>query len=501
MLEADPDAWKIQKGVLRNFGGRLSPMAADWKKFIKGVFFMLKPVRRIHFMGVCGTAMGAVAAAIRDLGFVISGSDENVYPPMSTFLAKKQIPIFAGYRPENVPDDVDLVVIGNAIFRGNPELESVLKRKLLYRSLPETIKDFFLQGKHNVVVTGTHGKTTTTALVTWIFSEAGLNPGFLIGGIAKDLQQGASFPDSQYFILEGDEYDTAFFDKRSKFLHYLPETLVINNIEFDHADIFHDLEEIKTSFRRLVNIVPQSGRFFINADDPNCWEVTQKAFAPVMTVGLSENAHCRLEEIEYHQSGSRFRIGKDLFETSLIGEFNVRNAGMAAAVALSHGINLATIQKALRTFQGVARRQEIRGEVNGIKVIDDFGHHPTAIKETLNALRCRFPAHRLWAIFEPRSNTTRRAVFQQQLPDALSIADGVILAEVARIEQVPPEDRLDPWKVVKSIQQTGKPAFYEAGINQIVERMKPLARPGDVIVVFSNGGFGGIHDKLLAALA
>ncbi len=476
-------------------------MAADWKKFIKGVFFMLKPVRRIHFMGVCGTAMGAVAAAIRDLGFVISGSDENVYPPMSTFLAKKQIPIFAGYRPENVPDDVDLVVIGNAIFRGNPELESVLKRKLLYRSLPETIKDFFLQGKHNVVVTGTHGKTTTTALVTWMFSEAGLNPGFLIGGIAKDLQQGASFPDSQYFILEGDEYDTAFFDKRSKFLHYLPETLVINNIEFDHADIFHDLEEIKTSFRRLVNIVPQSGRFFINADDPNCWEVTQKAFAPVMTVGLSENAHCRLEEIEYHQSGSRFRIGKDLFETSLIGEFNVRNAGMAAAVALSHGINLATIQEALRTFQGVARRQEIRGEVNGIKVIDDFGHHPTAIKETLNALRCRFPAHRLWAIFEPRSNTTRRAVFQQQLPDALSIADGVILAEVARIEQVPPEDRLDPWKVVKSIQQTGKPAFYEAGINQIVERMKPLARPGDVIVVFSNGGFGGIHDKLLAALA
>ena len=492
---------KSKRGFCEISEAGLVPWQLIGRSLLKAFFLMLKPVRRIHFMGVCGTAMGAVAAAIRDLGFVISGSDENVYPPMSTFLAKKQIPIFAGYRPENVPDDVDLVVIGNAIFRGNPELESVLKRKLLYRSLPETIKDFFLQGKHNVVVTGTHGKTTTTALVTWIFSEAGLNPGFLIGGIAKDLQQGASFPDSQYFILEGDEYDTAFFDKRSKFLHYLPETLVINNIEFDHADIFHDLEEIKTSFRRLVNIVPQSGRFFINADDPNCWDVTQKAFAPVMTVGLSENAHCRLEEIEYHQSGSRFRIGKDLFETSLIGEFNVRNAGMAAAVALAHGINLATIQKALRTFQGVARRQEIRGEVNGIKVIDDFGHHPTAIKETLNALRCRFPAHRLWAIFEPRSNTTRRAVFQQQLPDALSIADGVILAEVARIEQVPPEDRLDPWKVVKSIQQTGKPAFYEAGINQIVERMKPLARPGDVIVVFSNGGFGGIHDKLLAALA
>jgi UDP-N-acetylmuramate: L-alanyl-gamma-D-glutamyl-meso-diaminopimelate ligase len=462
---------------------------------------MLKPVRRIHFMGVCGTAMGAVAAAIRDLGFVVSGSDENVYPPMSTFLAEKQVPLSAGYRPENVPDNIDLVVIGNAIFRGNPELESVLERKLLYRSLPETIKDFFLQGKHNVVVTGTHGKTTTTALVTWIFSQAGLNPGFLIGGIAKDLKRGASFPDSRYFILEGDEYDTAFFDKRSKFLHYLPDTLVINNIEFDHADIFHDLEEIKTSFRRLVNIVPKSGRFFINADDPHCREVTQKAFAPVMTVGLTEKAHYRLEDIEYHQSGSTFRIGKDRFETSLVGEFNVRNAGMAAAVALSQQISLPTIQAALRTFQGVARRQEIRGEVNGIKVIDDFGHHPTAIKETLNALRRRFPAHRLWAIFEPRSNTTRRAVFQQQLPEALALADGVILAEVARIEQVPPDDRLDPWKVVATIQQAGKPAFYEPKISQIVERLKPLAQPGDVIVVFSNGGFGGIHDKLLAALA
>jgi UDP-N-acetylmuramate: L-alanyl-gamma-D-glutamyl-meso-diaminopimelate ligase len=462
---------------------------------------MLKPVRRIHFMGICGTAMGAVAAAIRDLGFVISGSDENIYPPISTFLAEKQIPICTGYRPENVPNDVDLIVIGNAIFRGNPELESVLERKLLYRSLPEAIKEFFLQGKHNVVVTGTHGKTTTTALVTWIFTRAGLNPGYLIGGIAKDLQRGASFPDSNHFILEGDEYDTAFFDKRSKFLHYLPETVVINNIEFDHADIFRDLEEIKASFRRLVNIVPRSGRFFINADDPVCQEVTLNAFAPVMTVGLSEKAHYRLEEIKYHQSGSSFRIGKDHFEIALVGEFNVRNAGMAAVTALTHGINLATIQNALRTFQGVARRQEIRGEVNGIKVIDDFGHHPTAIKQTLSALRRRFPAQRLWAVFEPRSNTTRRAIFQQELPEALGLADGVILAEVARIDQVPPKDRLDPWKVVESIQQAGKPAFYEPKPDQIVARLKPLAQPGDVIVFFSNGGFGGIHDKLLAELA
>jgi UDP-N-acetylmuramate: L-alanyl-gamma-D-glutamyl-meso-diaminopimelate ligase len=462
---------------------------------------MLKPIRRIHFMGVCGTAMGAVASAIRDLGFIVTGSDENVYPPMSTFLAEKQIPLSSGYRPENVPEEIDLVVIGNAIFRGNPELESVLERKLLYRSLPETIKEFFLQGKHNVVVTGTHGKTTTTALVTWIFSQAGLNPGYFIGGIAKDLQKGASFPDSSHFILEGDEYDTAFFDKRSKFLHYLPETVVINNIEFDHADIFRDLEEIKTSFRRLVNIVPRSGRLFINADDPVGREVTQNALAPVMTVGLSEKAHYRLEEIKYHQTGSNFRIGSDQFEISLVGEFNVRNAGMAAVTALAYGINLTTIKDALRTFQGVARRQEIRGEVNGIKVVDDFGHHPTAIKQTLKALRRRFPSHRLWALFEPRSNTTRRAIFQQQLAEALGLADGVILAEVARIDQVPMQDRLDPWKVVESIRETGKPAFYEPQPDQIVARLKPLAEPGDVIVCFSNGGFGGIHEKLLAELA
>src|SRR6201987_492062 len=268
---------------------------------------MLKPVRRIHFIGICGTAMGAVAAAIRDLGDIVSGSDENVYPPMSTFLAAKEIPIATGFRPQNIPADVDLVVIGNAISRGNPELEAVLDRNLLYRSLPETLKEFFLQGKQNVVVTGTHGKTTTTSLITWIFRAAGLEPGFLIGGIAKDLGQGAAFHDSPYFLIEGDEYDTAFFDKRSKFLHYLPQTLVINNIEFDHADIFHDLEEILVSFRRLVNVVPRSGRIFINGDDPRCLAVTDHAFAPVMTVGLSENAHCRLEEIEYHQSGSRFR--------------------------------------------------------------------------------------------------------------------------------------------------------------------------------------------------
>ena len=445
--------------------------------------------------------MGAVAAAIRDLGFLVTGSDDNVYPPMSTFLAQKQIPIRTGFRRENVPDDVDLVVVGNAISRGNPELEAVLDRKLLYRSLSETLKEFFLQGKHNVVVTGTHGKTTTTSLITWIFRDAGLDPSFLIGGIAKDLGQGAAFPDSHHFIIEGDEYDTAFFDKRSKFLHYLPETLVINNIEFDHADIFENLAEILVSFGRLVNLVPRSGRVFINADDPHCAEVTKHAFAPVFTVGFSESATHRIENAHYHEQGSIFCLDSETFSVPLVGQFNVRNSAMAICVAQAYGIATPVIKTALSKFSGVARRQEVRGESNGIKVIDDFGHHPTAIKETLLALRYRYPKSRLWAIFEPRSNTTRRAVFQTELPAALSLADGVLIAPVARLDQLPAHDRLDPFKLVQAIQESGKLAFYEATIDDIVHRIKPLAHSGDAVVVFSNGGFGGIHDKLLKELS
>ncbi len=445
--------------------------------------------------------MGAVAAAFGELGFAVTGSDDSVYPPMSTFLKTKGIKISTGYRPENIPSEVDLVVVGNALCRGNPELEALLNRKIPYRSLPETLKDFFLQGKTNIVVTGTHGKTTTTSLITWIFREAACDPGFFIGGIARDLTQGAAFGNSKYFILEGDEYDTAFFDKRSKFLHYLPETVVINNIEFDHADIFSNLAEIKLSFRRLVNIVPGQGYIFINADDPNCAEVVTKSFSHVFTVGFKEEATHRITDVRYDSSGSEFVLAGHRFRSSLIGEFNVRNAAMAVAVALAYQLPVEVIQSALARFTGVARRQELLGEVNGIRVIDDFGHHPTAIRETLFALRHRYPGQKIWAIFEPRSNTTRRAIFQTALPEALKIADGVILAQVARLDQLPPDDRLDPERVVQSIQAGGIPAFYEPHVDGIVQRVKPLVKPGDVIVVFSNGGFEGIHQRLLTELA
>jgi len=444
--------------------------------------------------------MGAVAAELRERGFSVTGSDEDVYPPISIFLEKKGISLKEGYRAENIPADVDVVVVGNAMKRGNPEVEAVLNRKLFYLSLPEVLKNYFLRGRHNLVVTGTHGKTTTTALLAWIMEKAGRKPGYLIGGIPKNLGQGARLNHSKYFVIEGDEYDTAFFDKRSKFIHYLPELLIVNNIEFDHADIFDDIEEVKLSFRRLLNIVPQNGMVVLNGDDRNCVEVAKDCLAQLIEVGFSENCAQRIRDVAYSSTGSRFKLGDDNFEIALVGEFNVRNAAMAATAARFYDVPKAKIGNALKSFSGIARRQEVRGEARGVKVIDDFGHHPTAIAQTLQALRHRFAGHRLWAIFEPRSNTTRRAVFQRQLPEALQLADGVFIAQVAKLEQIPEEERLKPEAVVDAIANSGRPAFYEENADAIVDRIVPMLRPKDVVVVFSNGGFDNIHEKLLKKL-
>ncbi len=444
--------------------------------------------------------MGSVAAALRERAFKVTGSDENVYPPMSLFLEKKGVALKEGYRAENIPADADVVVIGNAMKRGNPEVEAVLRRKLLYLSLPEVLKNYFLRGRHNLVVTGTHGKTTTTALLTWIMEKAGRKPGYLIGGLPTNLGQGARLNDSEYFVIEGDEYDTAFFDKRSKFIHYLPELLIVNNIEFDHADIFKDLEEIKLSFERLLNIVPQNGMVLLNGDDANCVEVAKDCLAQMIEVGFSKNCAQRIRDLAYSSEGSSFKLGEETFEIPLIGEFNVRNAAMAATAARFYDVPKAKIDSAFKSFSGIARRQEVRGEERGVKVIDDFGHHPTAIAHTLQALRHRYQGHRLWAVFEPRSNTTRRAVFQQQLPDALKLADGVFIAQITKLEQIPEEERLDPVAVVDAIADAGRPAFYEKNADSIVDRIVPMLRTKDIVTVFSNGGFDNIHEKLLKKL-
>jgi UDP-N-acetylmuramate: L-alanyl-gamma-D-glutamyl-meso-diaminopimelate ligase len=456
--------------------------------------------QKFHFVGIAGTAMGSVAAALQERGFKISGSDESVYPPMSIFLEQHGIKLHQGYRTENIPADADVVVIGNAMKRGNPEVEAVLNRKLFYLSLPEVLKNYFLRGKHNLVVTGTHGKTTTTSLLTWIMEKAGRKPGYLIGGIPKNLGQGARLNDSKYFVIEGDEYDSAFFDKRSKFVHYLPELVIVNNVEFDHADIFNNIDEIKLSFRRLLNIVPQNGMVLVNGDDHNCVEIAKDCLAQMVEVGFSKNCAQRIRDVAHSPEGSRFKLGDDVYEIPLVGEFNVRNAAMAASAARFYDVPKAKIDNALKSFSGIARRQEVRGEAGGVKVIDDFGHHPTAILQTLQALRHRYQGHRIWAIFEPRSNTTRRAIFQKELPEALKVADGVFIAQVARLEQIPEAERLDPEAMVKEISEDGRPAFYEKNADAIVDRIMPLLKREDVVVVFSNGGFDNIHEKLLARL-
>jgi UDP-N-acetylmuramate: L-alanyl-gamma-D-glutamyl-meso-diaminopimelate ligase len=457
--------------------------------------------QKFHFTGICGTAMGAVAAAMKQRGFEITGSDANVYPPMSDFLRCKGITLSEGYAAENIPADTDVVIIGNAISRGNPEAEATLDRKLLYHSLPEVMKEFFLRGKRNFVVSGTHGKTTTSSILAWLLVHAGHDPGYMIGGLPKNLNGGAHFTDSDFNVLEGDEYDTAFFDKRSKFLHYLPECIIVNNIEFDHADIYSSIDEIKLTFSRLLKIVPRNGIAFVNGDEPHCLDVATNAPCPVTYIGFGASNNLRIEEVCYATEHSSFTLGGNDYSIPMTGEFNVRNAAMAVAAATFAGLSPAEIRSGLNSFAGIARRQELKGEVNGIKVIDDFAHHPTAIRLAVQSLRQRHPDSRLWVLFEPRSNTTRRAVFQTELAEALALADFAVVAAIPDLHKIPENDRLNPTQLSADIARLGGQAWYLADVPTIVAKVVEHARPGDVVAVLSNGGFGGIHQKLLTALA
>jgi len=456
---------------------------------------------QFHFIGICGTAMGSVAAALRDLGHTVTGSDANPYPPMSTFLESKGIEIVEGYRPENLPENADAtIVIGNAISRGNEEMETALDQRRPYTSLPEVLKDHFLRGGRNLVVSGTHGKTTTSSMLAWVLKSANVDPSWMIGGIPENLGKGCHLSGETFTVLEGDEYDTAFFDKRSKFVHYLPEVVVVNNVEFDHADIFDDLDAIKLSFRRMLNIVPRNGAIFINGDCANSVDVAEGAPAPVISVGFGEHCAIKIEGLDLQPGVSSFQLQGHRYAIPHEGEFNVRNAAMAACAAAFIGVPGEEIAKALDGFQGVARRQQLRGEVNGIRVIDDFGHHPTAITGTVKGIRQRFPGCRVWALFEPRSNTSRRSIHQAALVDALAEADCAAVAAVDRPEQLSDEERLDVEKVVAELNTRGTTAYQEADADAIVAKVAPEAKEGDVFIVFSNGGFGGIHDKLLDAL-
>jgi UDP-N-acetylmuramate: L-alanyl-gamma-D-glutamyl-meso-diaminopimelate ligase len=464
-------------------------------------------IKSVHFVGIGGTAMASAAVAMQEKGFAVTGSDQNVYPPMSTFLAGKQIEVMNGYAERNLAHKPDLVVIGNAISRGNPEAEFVLDHKLRYCSLPELLRGFFIRGKRSIVVAGTHGKTTTTALLAWVFEHNGLNPSYLIGGIPNNLSQGARFTDSdesragsEWFIIEGDEYDTAFFDKRSKFIHYQPEIAIVNNLEFDHADIFENLDAIKKTFSHFIRIIPRNGLLLGNGDDANLAPLLNVTHCPVKRFGLGEDNAVQAFNIRYGPTASEFEIPSFKFHLNLIGEFNVRNALAVVACAKHCGLKNHQIQSAFETFKGVKRRMEVRGIAGGVTLIDDFGHHPTAIRETLAALRVKYPAQKIWALFEPRSNTTRRNVFQTDLVGAFGRADAVVVSQVARLEQIAPEERLNPEKLMQDLKASGRDATYLPDADSIVAHVAKNVQGGDIVVVFSNGGFGGIHAKLLERL-
>lgn len=462
---------------------------------------MFSEIKSIHFVGIGGTAMASVAAALRDKGYAVSGSDQNIYPPMSTFLAAKEIDVMPSYAESNLVSKPDLIVIGNAISRGNPEAEYVLEQKLRYCSLPELLKEFFIRGKRSIVVSGTHGKTTTTSLLAWVFEQNGLNPSFLIGGIPNNFGEGARFTDSPWFIIEGDEYDTAFFDKRSKFVHYMPEVAIVNNLEFDHADIFESVGAIQTSFKRFINLIPRNGQLLANGDDPNLAPLLHVNHCPVKRFGLGEHNAVQAFNLRFGPTATEFEIPSFKFHLNLVGEFNVRNALGVVACAKHCGLSNKQIQTAFDTFKGVKRRMETRGVAGGVTILDDFGHHPTAIRETMAALRHKYAQHRIWAVFEPRTNTTRRNVFQAELAESFKEADAVIVSQIARLELLKPEERLNPEKLMQDLQAAGKTAAYLPDADAIVSHLKKEAKGGDVICVFSNGGFGGIHDKLLAALS
>jgi UDP-N-acetylmuramate: L-alanyl-gamma-D-glutamyl-meso-diaminopimelate ligase len=457
-------------------------------------------IKSVHFIGIGGTAMASAAAAMFDKGFAVTGSDQNVYEPMASFLAAKKIAVMNGYDEKNLAHQPDLVVIGNAISRGNPEAEYVLDHKLRYCSLAALLAEFFIRGKRSLVVAGTHGKTTTTSLLTWVFEHNGLNPSYLIGGIPNNFSQGARFTDSEWFIIEGDEYDTAFFDKRSKFIHYQPEIAIINNLEFDHADIFDNLDAVKKTFSHFIRLVPRNGLLLGNGDDANLTQLLNVTHCPVKRFGLGADNAVQGFNLRFGPTATEFEIPSFKFHLNLVGELNVRNALAVIGAAKHCGLSNKQIQSAFDTFKGIKRRMEVKGIAGGVTVIDDFGHHPTAIRETLRALRIKYAKEKIWALFEPRTNTTRRNYFQTELAAAFVDADAVIVSQVARLELLAPEERLNPEKLMQDIGATGKATAYLPEADAIVAHLAKQAQGGDVVVVFSNGGFGGIHGKLLAQL-
>ncbi len=454
--------------------------------------------------------MASLAGMLQARGHRVTGSDENVYPPMSVMLESLGIQIMKGYDAAHVGSP-DFIVVGNAIPRGNPEVEATLNRRLTYRSLPEVLKEEFIRGRRSLVIAGTHGKTTTTSLAAWVIDQAGLNPSFLVGGVVQNFGVSFRVTESDYFIIEGDEYDTAYFDKGPKFMHYLPEIAIVNNIEFDHADIYKDLDAVKLAFRRLMNLVPGNGRLIVGWDSPPVREVVasfgKRLFTNLETFGTSNGAKWQAHNISYSEGMTHFLVSQEgetwaEVSTPLSGDFNVRNCLAAIVAADAWGIEWKTIRNALATFKSVRRRLEVRGEINGVTVIDDFAHHPTAVRETLAALKTKYDGRRIIAVFEPRSRTSCHATFQTAYIHAFAPADYVIISRVYDAGRAAEMGGvLDIEQLIQDISATGKSASAITEVHEIVAALKNELRSGDVVAVMSNGAFGGIHEKLITALA
>jgi UDP-N-acetylmuramate: L-alanyl-gamma-D-glutamyl-meso-diaminopimelate ligase len=461
--------------------------------------------KHIHLIGICGTAMASLAGMLQQRGFRVTGSDAAAYPPMSDFLASLGIPVHQPFAVANLEPRPDLVVVGNVVSRGNVELEHILDQRIAFCSLPQILHDEFLRGKEVLVVAGTHGKTTTTSILAWIFHTAGLQPSFLIGGIAENFGSSFQLGQGKHFILEGDEYDTAFFDKGPKFLHYFPDSVILTSVEFDHADIYKDLDAVETAFKRLVNLVPRRGRIIGFDSGESIDKCLARAFCPVERYGSSPRANRRITDLRLDPARTSWTVLHDgkpwaNFEFPLAGEYNVWNATAAAALAAGCGVSQQEIAAALKTFKSVKRRLEVRATINGVTIIDDFAHHPTAIAGTLKALRSRYPGSRLWVILEPRSNTLRRNVFQNDLAGSLALADEVVVAEVFKSEAIPEAERLDLTAVAIEVQKHGHRARIVPTVDGIVQLVAPELRSGDVVAILSNGGFGSIYEKLPSRL-
>lgn len=460
---------------------------------------------RIYFIAICGTAMASLASMLKSQGHEVYGSDEHIYPPMSDFLQAQGITILEGFHESHLEPHPDLVVIGNAMSRGNPEVEYVLEHKIPYRSLPVVLKEFFIQGKTSLVITGTHGKTTTSSLVTWMLEKNNYHPSFLIGGIPENFGEGSRVGTGKHIVLEGDEYDTAFFDKGPKFFHYLPDLVVINNIEFDHADIYNNIDEIKLNFQRLINLIPRNGLLVANLDDPNVSELLKYAHCPVATFGLSTDAEWRIGNMKTLETGINFEVFHqnilfENFELPLFGLHNARNATATVITGNWLGLSKKQMQTAFSGFKGVRKRLQLKAKINNILIFDDFAHHPTEVRETVNGMRQRFPSSRIWAVFEPRTSTAKRNLFFENYLNAFSEADEVIWGPIHRPDKVKAEELLKINELFEEFKVRSISAYYFDNNLKIVDFLKVNLKPGDIVLFMSNGAFDQIHEKLINAL-